>query len=79
MRSILSSPCSLSLALILILLLPVGIIAAIELYYTIFPIFVISVSDQLLKALYRFVLLAAIVCCMIVILLQLTGGGINAH
>ena len=62
----------------LIVLLVAGIIQVVELFYTIFPVFVTSASEVIAESLYRTVLLAATVYCLIAILLQLTGGGTNA-
>jgi hypothetical protein len=67
-----------SLVLALILLLLAGAVAALELYNDISPNFVTSVSWRVATGLYRFVVLAVIVCCVIAILHLLTGGGINA-
>jgi len=60
-------------------MLIVGIIAAIELYLSIFQTFVTSVSDRILESLYRIVLLAAIGYSLIAFLAALIGGDINAR
>jgi hypothetical protein len=78
MLSTLLSPYSLFLVLILTALLIAGVIAAVELWFSIFPVCVTSVNDRVLEACYRSVTLVAIVFFATAILRRLIGGGINA-
>lgn len=79
MHSIHLSLYSLCLGLIWIVLLLVGTLAALELYNSIFPPFVTSVSHRVIMGLYRSAILAAVIFSLIVILRHLTGGDTNAQ